>query len=52
MEPNYYADIGKFEKELTQSTANDTDEQTLYGPWLDKKMKSKNYSDFPPASLQ
>ena len=55
IEPNYYGDIGRFEKELQQSngvdTARDDVEPTLYGPWVDKTMKEKNFSDFPTDSL-
>ena len=52
IEPNYYADIGKFEKELHQNkSAIDTSEPSLYGPWVKSRMKAKNFSDFPSESL-
>ena len=48
VEPNYYADIGRYERELKQS---ESDEPTLYGPWLAQRMKVKNYSDYPKESM-
>ena len=53
LEPNYYADIGRYERELRKSeTECDSSEPNLYGPWLQNRMKLKNFSDFPPESLQ
>ena len=55
IEPNYYTDIGRFERELSLGTSamahNHEEEPTLYGPWVDKRMKEKNFSDFPTVSL-
>ena len=62
VEPNYYADIGRFAKELKQSNGSTTvdastgsgnceEEPTQYGPWVVKRMKEKNFSDFPNQSF-
>ena len=50
IEPCYYGDIGWFERELSKSKI-DSREPTLYGPWVDNRMKDKNFSDFPSNSL-
>ena len=50
VEPNYYADIGRYERELRQSS-KESDKPTLYGPWLAQRMKAKNYSDYPKESM-
>ena len=48
VEPNYYADIGRYERELKQSS-RESDEPTLYGLWLAQRlrMKAKNFSELP-----
>ena len=53
VEPNYYGNIGRFAKELRQSDGNADieDEPTLYGPWLARRMRAKNFSDFPSETL-
>lgn len=48
--PSYYADISRYERELTQS-GRESSEPTLYGPWLAQRMKAKNYSDYPKESM-
>ena len=58
VEPNYYADIGRYEKELQQSNGSTKvdsitgsgsceEEPSQYGPWLIKRLKEKNFSDYP-----
>ena len=52
IEPCYYGDIGQFERDLSQrNVVYDENEPSLYGPWIDKRMKDKNFSDFPTKSL-
>ena len=52
IEPCYYGDIGRFERVLSEREMEcDSSDPTLYGPWIDKRMKSKNFSDFPSNSL-
>ena len=46
IEPCYYGDIGRFEKELS-GKGDCEEEPTLYGAWLNKRMKSKGFYDIP-----
>ena len=50
VEPNYYADIGRYERELKQSCTASR-EPTLYGPWLAQKLQDKKFSDYPNESV-
>ena len=52
VEPNYYAEIGRYEKEnppqsVEAVTKFTEDEPMQYGPWAIKRMKEKNFTDLP-----
>ena len=51
VEPGYASDIGRYERENSGGGEGDQTEPVLYGPWVAKTMKSKNFTDFPKESF-
>ena len=53
VEPNYYAEIGRYAKEnKPQSVECSEDEPMQYGPWLKKRLQEKNFSDYQVQALR
>ena len=52
VEPSYDGNIGRFSEEMRRGEGSpcDDEEPALYGPWLDARMRPKNFSDLPPNS--
>ena len=56
LEPNFYSEIGRYAKESPPQSEEaiakcNEDEPMQYGPWVLKRMREKNYTDFSPKTL-
>ena len=54
MEPNYYGDIGEYERENRNDLEVNGENEgfNMYGPWLAKEMKKKTVTTFPSCSQE
>ena len=56
MEPNFSCEIGRYAKanppQSEEAIAKHNEDETVqYGPWVLKRMREKNFTDFPAKTL-
>ena len=54
MEPNYYGNIGEYERENRNDLEVNGENEgfNMYGPWLAKEMKKKTVTTFPSCAQE